>query len=101
MALREDITLRRFSSQVQSLARPNRFIVNIKDRYSPDLDSFKFFITKAVIPQVDITGPELNYFGTKITLSGDPKFEPLVLSFLNGKISDKQFRFRIRCYKYI
>lgn len=94
MALSDDITLNKFSSTVSRLARTNRFIVTISDYDSKNFEDLKFFITKAVIPSVDITGPEMYYFGTKIVLAGDPKFEPLTLSFLNGTYKSNDWKIR-------
>lgn len=75
----DEIKLSAFSEKVADLARANRFIVNITNAD----ESIKFFIIKATIPQIDITGPEIGYFGTKAMIAGDSKIEPLILGFLN------------------
>lgn len=103
MALPDDITLNKFSEAISDLARPNRFIVSISDnsimrQYFPrDIGRFedlKFFVMNTTIPQIDISGPEINYFGTKMMLAGDPKFEPLSITFLNAANKNSEWKVR-------
>jgi hypothetical protein len=85
MTIGDDIKLSSFSQAVKDLARPNRFLVSIiRSIGQQPFEDIKYFVNKATIPSVDIIGPEIQYFGTKITLAGDPKFQPLTISFLNG-----------------
>ncbi len=82
--------LNTFSSKISDVAMPNRFIVEITpsekvENVSSILSSdIKFFCTKAIIPEISIVGPVVNFRGTKQMLSGDPKFGTLVLGFLNA-----------------
>lgn len=103
MATADDITLNKFSEAISDLARPNRFIVSISDnsimrQYLPrdvrGFDDLKFFVTNTSLPPIDITGPEINYFGTKMMLAGDPKFEPLTITFLNAANKNNEWKVR-------
>jgi len=82
-------TLDDFRASFDDIARQNRFQVFFygpaMDRYASgsERDKMHFWCSKAVIPKVDITGPEIKFLGTKRNLTGDPKFENLSLTFWN------------------
>ncbi len=84
----DNLKLSNFSRNITDLAYPNRFLVSIPVNPVVDtimnMDLLKFMCTKATIPEMSITGPEVNYRGTKKMLPGDPKHGSLVLGFLNA-----------------
>jgi len=78
MAILTDYTLSSFSANIKGLARPNRFVFSYQGE-----DWSTYQCTKVSIPKLDIKGPEIKWRGTSFTLPGDPKKEPLTVSFLN------------------
>lgn len=65
----------RFTLELAGPNLPTGFITNIAD--------LKFFVTKATIPKMDITGPDVKFRGTSIKLAGDYKKEPLEIGLIN------------------
>jgi len=74
-------TLAKFSSQIKGLARPNRFAFSYGTSQTDNFLTFQ--CTKVSIPKINIKGPEIKWRGTSMTLQGDPKKEPLTVTFLN------------------
>lgn len=78
------IKLQDFKSNLKNVVRSNRFLALFTGEIStPDILELKFLISKASLPKQDITGPIVRYRGTSITLDGDLKKEPIILTFIN------------------
>jgi len=79
-------TLQEFRSNVKDIARPNRWLLAIEGPAITQFTlptNFQFLVSKAQIPKRDTTGPIMKYRGTSLTLSGDYKKDPLVMTLWN------------------
>lgn len=85
------IKLSDFKSNIKSLARPNRFWVEIS---SPNVvfnnQTLGFFTKSVSLPGVTVGDIELHWFGKSYKIAGDPTYEDLTISFLNS--SDFELR---------
>ena len=87
------------------IARPNRFITEIilNQRTKEGIGIIEvpknliFYNNKASIPKKDVSGPQIKYKGMSLTLAGDYKVEPIILSFWN----DAKFEGRIFFEKWL
>jgi len=85
------ITLNDFKNNISGVSRPNRFLVEMGGTIltsslgtsAGGAAKFSYYAKKAQIPKVSVTGPEIKYRGTKITLSSEKKHDPLTISFIN------------------
>ena len=86
-------TLSDYKSIIKSVARTNRFEVNIQggipgdcaNAVGLDLTNFKFYVTKISIPKIDISGPVVKFKGSSLIIQGDYKKEPLNISLWNDE----------------
>lgn len=75
-----DKTLRSFASNVQALARPNRFWVtvlaapNLADFPVVGANDYRYLTKTASIPEVSADKISINWFGRQTHIVGDPKF---------------------------
>jgi hypothetical protein len=82
------MTLDEFRSNVKSVARTNRFLVEFS---GPTIDKIelptrtKFLANKATVPKKDVNGPVIKFKGNSMMLTGDFKKEPLTIGFLNDE----------------
>lgn len=81
------ITLNDFRAALQDVARPNRFLANITGPVASSVASniFPFYVAKAQLPKIDITGPMIKFRGTQLQMAGDYKHDPFMVTFLNDR----------------
>ncbi len=89
-------TLTGFKNALKDVARPNRFLVVFSTAPVSIPANITFFASKAMIPKMDISGPTIKFRGTTMHLPGDPKHEPITLTFINAvsggnKLTVRQF----------
>jgi len=78
------IALNDFKAKVQDVARPNRFLFSFASPVAgADAETISYLCKGAQLPSKTIGEIILNWQGMEAKIAGDPKFEPLTLTFIN------------------